>query len=70
MTRAEAVRERLEGVFARSGLPEAMLMDHGIPWWLVEAPGCWTRLLVWLMKHGVRCGFLAIRRPIAQTPFQ
>lgn len=28
-TRSEVVRERLEGAFRMSGLPEALLMDHG-----------------------------------------
>ena len=65
-TRAEAVRERLEGVFARSGLPEEMLMDHGVPWWNTAAPGGWTRFLVWLMKQGIGCHFSAIRHPETQ----
>lgn len=67
-TRGEAVRERLEGVFACNGLPEAMLMDHGIPWWSASAPGGWTRFLVWLMKQGIRCHFCAIRHPETQGP--
>jgi transposase InsO family protein len=29
---AELVREQLETAFARCGVPDAMLMDHGIPW--------------------------------------
>ena len=37
-TRSEVVREHLEGVFHRNGLPEAMLMDHGVPWWSARAP--------------------------------
>jgi transposase InsO family protein len=32
-TRAELVREQLEGAFSSCGVPQAMLMDHGIPWW-------------------------------------
>lgn len=66
-TRGEAVRERLEGVFARSGVPEAMLMDHGVPWWSSSAPSGWTRFLVWLMKQGIRCHFSAIRHPETQA---
>ncbi len=65
-TRAEAVRERLEGVFAHSGLPEEMLMDHGVPWWNRSAPSGWTQLLVWLMKQGIGCHFSAIRHPETQ----
>ncbi len=32
-TRAELVREQPESAFQRCGVPEGMLMDHGIPWW-------------------------------------
>jgi transposase InsO family protein len=32
-TSGEQVREHLEGAFAEAGVPEAMLMDHGTPWW-------------------------------------
>src|ERR1051326_6862409 len=31
-TRAELVREQLEQAFIDCGVPDAMLMDHGIPW--------------------------------------
>jgi len=65
-TRGEAVRERLEGVFRASGLPDAMLMDHGVPWWNARSNDGWTQLRVWLMKQGVRCYFSGIRHPQTQ----
>ena len=65
-TRGEVVRERLEGVFAEHGVPDAMLMDHGVPWWSMNAPGGWTQFLVWLMKQGIGCHFSAIRHPETQ----
>lgn len=65
-TRLGAVRERLEGVFVRSGLPEAMLMDHGVPWWNGSVARGWTRLSVWLMRQGIRCYFSGIRHPQTQ----
>jgi transposase InsO family protein len=65
-TRGEVVRERLEDVFRSNGLPEAMLMDHGVPWWNARSPGGWTQLMVWLMKQGVRCHFSGIRHPQTQ----
>ena len=65
-TRLEAVRERLEGVFQRSGLPEAMLMDHGVPWWNGSVPRGWTQLSVWLMRQGIRCHLSGIRHPQTQ----
>lgn len=65
-TRSEAVRACLEGVFESNGLPEAMLMDHGVPWWSARASSGWTQLLVWLMKQGVRCHFSGTRHPQTQ----
>jgi hypothetical protein len=61
-TRAEAVRERLQTAFT----PEAMLMDHGTPWWNPAAPSGWTQLQVWLMKQGIACIFSGIRPPQTQ----
>jgi transposase InsO family protein len=65
-TRAEAVQERLETAFTRCGLPDAMLMDHGTPWWNVQSAGGWTQLSVWLMKQGIRLFFSGIRHPQTQ----
>jgi transposase InsO family protein len=65
-TRAEAVRERLEEAFQRSGVPEAMLMDHGTPWWNMQAAAGWTWLTVWLMKQGMRLHFSGYRHPQTQ----
>jgi len=74
--RGEAVRERLETVFAHSGVPDAMLIAG--PRQAVFA--CWgagtvfrggarrrqaarARFLVWLMKQGIRRHFSAIKHP-------
>jgi transposase InsO family protein len=65
-TRSQAVQERLEHAFTTCGLPEAMLMDHGTPWWNAQAPSGWTQLQVWLMKHGIVCIFSGIRHPQTQ----
>ena len=65
-TRAQAVRERLEEAFTRCGVPEAMLMDHGIPWWNGSSSGGWTQLTVWLMKQGLRLHLSGIRHPQTQ----
>ena len=65
-TRSEAVRERLEGAFRTSGLPDALLMDHGVPWWNARSPNGWTQLMVWLMKQGVSCYFSGVRHPQTQ----
>ncbi len=65
-TRADAVRECLEAVFTQSGVPEAMLMDHGTPWWNMRAATGWTWLTVWLMKQGIRMHFSGYRHPQTQ----
>jgi hypothetical protein len=65
-TRGEAVRERLETSFRDCGVPDAMLMDHGCPWWNPQAAGGWTQLSVWLMKQGVRLYFSGVRHPQTQ----
>jgi transposase InsO family protein len=65
-TRAEAVREQLVQAFTDCGLPEAMLMDHGTPWWNTCSAGGWTQLTVWLMKQGLRLHLSGIRHPQTQ----
>ena len=65
-TRGEAVCERLRRAFCDCGLPEAMLMDHGAPWWNSQAAGGWTRLSVWLMRQGIRLYFSGVRHPQTQ----
>jgi len=64
--RAEAVQQRLETAFTACGLPEAMLMDHGTPWWNMQTSGGWTQLTVWLMKQGIRLYFSGYRHPQTQ----
>jgi transposase InsO family protein len=66
-TRAEPVRERLEQAFIRCGVPEAMLMDHGIPWWSWGGPqAAITRLGLWLMKQGIGLHWSGIGHPQTQ----
>lgn len=65
-TRAELVREQLESAFADCGVPEAMLMDHGIPWWNAGAPTGATGLTIWLMKQGIRLHWSGYRHPQTQ----
>jgi len=42
-TRSEAVRDRLEDAFRTCGLPDAMPMDHGTPWFNAQGSSGWTR---------------------------
>jgi transposase InsO family protein len=64
--RGEDVQQRLEQAFADCGLPEAMLMDHGQPWWNAQSAGGWTQLSVWLMRVGIRLYFSGVRHPQTQ----
>ena len=65
-TRTELVREQREGAFAACGVPEAMLMDHGVPWWNALAAQGRTRLGLWLMKQGVELHWSRVRHPQTQ----
>ena len=65
-TKGEPVRETLERIFGEAGVPEAMLMDHGTPWWSAHHPSGWTRLSIWLMKQNVQLHFSAVRHPQTQ----
>ena len=65
-TQAEPVKECLVETFGRCGVPEAMLMDHGTPWWNMKAAEGWTWLTVWLMKQGIRLHLSGYRHPQTQ----
>jgi len=64
--RSQHVQKRLEQAFCDHGLPEAMLMDHGQPWWNAQSAGGWTRLSVWLMRLGIRLYYSGVRHPQTQ----
>src|SRR5277367_3083183 len=52
-THAAPVRERLEQAFVECGMPQAMLMDHGVPWWSWAGPqAATTGLALWLDETG------------------
>lgn len=65
-TRREGVRDCLREVFEQAGLPDAMLMDHGTPWWNARGPWGWSDLTVWLMRQGIRMHFSGIGHPQTQ----
>jgi transposase InsO family protein len=60
------VREQLEHVFLSCGVPDAMLMDHGVPWWSATAPTGATALTWWLMKQGIELHWSGYRHPQTQ----
>ena len=65
-TSGDRVREHLEDAFGECGVPEAMLMDHGIPWWSGTSPHGFTKLSLWLMKQGIALHWGRIRHPQTQ----
>jgi len=60
------VRQHLERAFEECGLPDAMLMDHGIPWWNWQSFAGSTQLSLWMMRQGIRLCFAGIRHPQTQ----
>jgi transposase InsO family protein len=65
-TRMAGVRSTLEQTFEGVGLPEAMLVDHGVPWWNNVSPWGLTELTVWIMRQGVRLLFSGVSHPQTQ----
>jgi transposase InsO family protein len=65
-THGEPVQQQLEEAFQRCGVPEAMLMDHGTPWWSTHAQFGQTQLSLWLMRQGIRLYRSGIRHPQTQ----
>jgi transposase InsO family protein len=56
----------LRACFDRYGLPEAMLMDHGTPWWSTTNSLGLTQLSVSLIEQGIVLLHGAIRHPQTQ----
>ena len=65
-THAAPVQQQLIEAFQRCGLPEAMLMDHGTPWWSTKSPSGRTHLSLWLMRQGIRLYWSGVRHPQTQ----
>jgi transposase InsO family protein len=61
----QSVHQSLVRTFERYGVPEAMLVDHGIPWFSPNGHGL-TWLAVALIKQGIRLCFSGIRHPQTQ----
>jgi transposase InsO family protein len=60
------VMDSLHKTFEGCGVPYAMLMDHGIPWWSPSNNHGLTRLSVSLIDQGIRLYFSGIRHPQTQ----
>jgi transposase InsO family protein len=64
--RAAVVRTALIDAFEPYGVPTAMLMDHGTPWWGTGTTDGLTTLSVFLVKQGVQLLYGAVRHPQTQ----
>jgi transposase InsO family protein len=60
------VRAALTRSFECYGIPDAMLMDHGTPWWSSKGPAGLTMLGVFLLQQGIRLVFSGVRHPQTQ----
>jgi transposase InsO family protein len=63
---SDAVRAALTQSFEQYGVPRALLMDHGTPWWSTKGPAGLTTLGVFFLKQGIRLVFGAVRHPQTQ----
>ncbi len=61
-----SVYDSLIRTFETHGVPDAMLMDHGIPWWANSNDHGLTRLSVSLIKQGIKLYFSGVRHPQTQ----
>ncbi len=62
----DSVQPCVERCFEIYGVPEAMLMDHGTPWWHANNAHGLTRLSVGLIKQGIRLIYGSIAHPQTQ----
>jgi transposase InsO family protein len=65
-TKTVGVEERLIQTFQRYGLPDEMLMDHGVPWWKANTEIGLTKVSVMLMKQGIHVTHSGIGHPQTQ----
>jgi len=62
----KTVRDCLVNAFVTCGVPDAILTDHGIPWWSTSNNHGLTRLSVSLIDQGIKLYFCGIRHPQTQ----
>jgi transposase InsO family protein len=62
----DGVQRALVACFEQYGVPTAMLMDHGVPWWCAANGAGLTRLSVLLLQQGIRLHHGRVRHPQTQ----
>jgi len=63
---AAGVRAALVDCFEQYGVPDAMLMDHGTPWWGTSNEAGLSTLSVFLLNQGIRLLHGRVRHPQTQ----
>ncbi len=61
--RTACVQQALESLFREEGVPQALLLDRGVPWWANSNGHGLSRLGVWLMNQDIELIFGAPRHP-------
>ena len=62
----ELTKAALAGLFEQVGVPQAMLLDHGVPWWGNSGAYGLTATSVWLMRQGIELLFSGLAHPQTQ----
>ena len=65
-SKLEPIQAAFTSVFRTFGVPQALLMDHGVPWWGNAHFSGLTRLSVWLMRQDIRLCFSGYNHPQTQ----
>lgn len=60
------IQATFEETFEKYGVPNSLLMDHGVPWWGSSHVIGLTRLSVWLMKQDIKLKFSGYNHPQTQ----
>ena len=63
---SDSVQHQLVRTFERYGVPEAILADHGPPWWSMTNGHGLTRLSVFLIRQDIRLLYSGIGHPQTQ----
>lgn len=65
-SKLEPIQEAFRETFEKYGVPDALLMDHGVPWWSTANTTGLTKLSVWLMKQDIKLKFSGYNHPQTQ----
>jgi transposase InsO family protein len=65
-SKLEPIQAAFQETFEKYGVPDALLMDHGVPWWGNAHVTGLTKLSVWLMKQDIKLKFSGYNHPQTQ----